>query len=193
VDDALMVTNLVYFGTLMIGGVLLLFLGVATVITLVIAGTGQGAASLVMAALRALRDLVRRLAAHEEPAATSEEARAEYARRAVVAKADAILAARKAAAEAASVAAADAREPRRPESEEAATGDEEIAVPAALAAGPAYPALAHRLSVPAEPPRAAPARTAETAVVARMRPARPLPRTGPHTGTQPVLVVSRAS
>lgn len=96
-DDALAVTNLVYFGTVMIGGVLVAFLAVATTITLIICGAGQGVASLVSAILRALRR-------QEQPAAPvaarSENTRTEYTRQAIVAKADAILAARRAAADA---------------------------------------------------------------------------------------------
>ncbi|BCT77863.1 hypothetical protein SCMU_37050 [Sinomonas cyclohexanicum] len=97
-DDALAVTNLVYFGTVMIGGVLVAFLAVATTITLIICGAGQGVASLVSAILRALRR-------QEQPAAPAEAARTEntrteYTRQAIVAKADAILAARRAAADA---------------------------------------------------------------------------------------------
>lgn len=187
VDDALMVTNLVYFGTLMIGGVLLVFVTAAMAITLVIAGAGQGVASLAAAAVRAVLALVgrarlQRSAAPEEAPGQTEEARAEYARRAVVAKADALLAAKRAAAAAASEAAAGSRSPRATEAEDVEPADEEIAIPVLVSAPAAREAQPE------------PARTSEPAVVARMRPARPMPaRPGPHTGTQPILVVSRAS
>lgn len=192
-DDALMVTNLVYFGTLVIGGALLMFLTVATVITLMIAGAGQGVASVSMAVLRAARGLVervlaRRAAAVEGPAAETEDARAEYARRAVIAKADALLAAKQASATAASASAAESRGPRAIDAEDAQPADEEVAIPALA------PALAVAQAPAPIEDHPAPARPSEPAAVARMRPARPLPaRPGPHTGTQPVLVVSRAS
>lgn len=190
-DDALMVTNLVYFGTLVIGGALLMFLTVATVITLMIAGAGQGVASVSMAVLRAARGLVervlaRRAAAVEGPAAETEDARAEYARRAVIAKADALLAAKQASATADS--AAESRGARAIDAEDAQPADEEVAIPALA------PALAVAQAPAPIEDHPAPARPSEPAAVARMRPARPLPaRPGPHTGTQPVLVVSRAS
>lgn len=170
-DDALLVANLVYLGTLVIGGALLAFLAAATAMTLVIAGMGQGVASILTLVWRALRAAVRaatgrataeRTTAEGAPT-TPEALRAEYARQAVIAKADALLAAKKSAATAASEAAATAREPRSTESEDAVPADDDVAVPAAT----------------------------EPAIVTHMRPA-PV-RTGPHTGTQPALAVGRAS
>lgn len=188
-DDALMVTNLVYFGTLMIGGVLLVFLAVATVITLVVAGVGQAVASILMALVRAIRGTVL-----EAPEVTAEAARTEYTRKAVVAKADAILASQRAAATAAAEAAATARDPRGPESEDALPVDDEVAVPVALVPAATAPGTAEPTTVSAETIPAAPTQPADAAVVARLRPARPAPsRPGPRTGTQPVLVTSRAS
>ncbi|WP_369045620.1 hypothetical protein [Sinomonas sp. P10A9] len=174
-DDALMVTNLVYFGTLIVGGALIVFLAAATVITLIIAGAGQGVASIVATILRLLRTRP-----HEEPEMLAEAARTEYTRKAVVAKADAILAARRADAAAASAAtaaskAAAASPSQASGSEDAEPDDEEVAIPAAFAATKPAPARA-------------------IAVVSPMRTARPAPaRSGPHTGTQPALVVGRAS
>lgn len=173
-DDALMVTNLVYFGTLIIGGALVVFLATATVITLIIAGAGQGVASIVATILRLLRTRPR-----EEPAMLAEAARTEYTRKAVAAKADAILAARRADAAPASAATAASKAAASPSqasgSEDAEPDDEEVAIPAAFAATKPAPARA-------------------IAVVAPMRTAWPAPaRSGPHTGTQPALVVGRAS
>ncbi|GAB3272115.1 hypothetical protein GCM10027449_08410 [Sinomonas notoginsengisoli] len=163
-DDALMVANLVYFGTLVIGGVLLVFLAVATVITLVVAGTGQAVASVLMATVRALRGAVL-----EPPTLAAEAARAEYTRQAVVAKADAILAAQRTVLTAAAKAAAAAPTRTGAESEDGETTDEEVAIPVAASVKPAP-------------------------VVTHMRPTPTVPaRTGPRTGTQPILVVSRAS
>lgn len=91
-DDALAVTNLVYVGTLAIGGALVAFLAVATIITLIIAGSGQAIASIVVRILRVVRHA-------RQSAGAAEETRTVYTREAIVAKADAILAARRAAAE----------------------------------------------------------------------------------------------
>ena len=136
-DDALAVTNLVYIGTLAIGGVLVAFLAVATFITLIIAGAGQAMASIVVRILRAVRRAT-------QPEDAEDAARTAYTREAIIAKADAILAAQRAAAE------------EKPAEEKLA---------------PAKPSVA----------------------VVRVRPATSSHRPGPHTGTQPLLAVSRAS
>jgi hypothetical protein len=167
VDDALAVTNLVYVGTVVIGGLLVAFLAVATFITLIIAGAGQGVASLVTRVVRLLKR-------EQRPADAVADARAEHARQAIVAKADAILAAQRAAAEAAAARPTPAVQP----------------APATKPARPEQPASAEKPA--ADQPAKAPA-SKPTVVVVRALPATTAHRPGPHTGTQPVLVVGRAS
>ena len=85
VDDGTVVANLVYSGTLMIGGVMLLILFASLVITLLLAGVAQTLISAVKLGAKVFVYRPERSAA-QEPAT-------EHVRNAVVAKADAILAA----------------------------------------------------------------------------------------------------
>ncbi|MEN2744532.1 hypothetical protein [Sinomonas halotolerans] len=102
-------TNLVFLGTVVIGGLLLAFFAFAFTIVLALAGVGQGIASLLGLALRPF--LSPSGASAERT--TAGPASADRDRAAVVAKADSILAAQKAAAAASAsmaAAAASARE-----------------------------------------------------------------------------------
>ena len=134
-DDALLVANLVYIGTLAIGGVLFIFFSIAFVITLLLAGAGQGVASLLGLVLRPVHRLFRR----EQERTTAAPAQADYVRAAVVAKAEAILASQQATAQTAQAREAGTpADQRRPE-------PEDVPAPAALPA-PA-PAPAQRLAL----------------------------------------------
>jgi hypothetical protein len=88
VDDGTVVANLVYSGTLMIGGVMLLILFVSLVITLLLAGAAQ---TMISIAKLGAKVFVYR------PVHSTAEA-TDHVRSAVVAKADAILAAARTAA-----------------------------------------------------------------------------------------------
>ncbi|WP_430297463.1 hypothetical protein [Sinomonas sp. B1-1] len=165
-DDALLVANLVYIGTLILGGVLFAFLAAAFGITLLIAGAGQGIASIIGLLLRPLRRTAGQTAAERT---TADAADADHIRTAVIAKADAILASQRAAAVASSEAASSARDPKRDATGATQAEDEDVAVPAAAPAA---------------------STTAVEATVTLVRPAASRPI---HTGTQPVLAVGRAS
>lgn len=95
VDGELLVTNLVYFGTLLIGGVLLLVIVVSLVGAAIVAGVAQLAISVVK--------LSGRIGAHifvyHPEEAVAQVGPSEHVRNAVVAKADAILAAARSGAE----------------------------------------------------------------------------------------------
>ena len=157
-DDALLVANLVYIGTLVIGGVLFAFFSMAFVITLFLAGTGQGVASLIGLVVRPLQRLRRRQA--QESTTAAAPVSTDYVRAAVVAKAEAILASQKAVSVAAGSREADSSsEQLRPEPED---------VPAPAARPAALPAAAQRLAI-----------TGKAAASAVVR---------PHTGTQPILI-----
>ena len=132
-DDALLVANLVYIGTLAIGGVLFIFFAMAFVITLFLAGFGQGVASLVGLMFR---PLARLFEPGEAEGTTAVPAHPDYARAAVVAKADAILAAQKAALGA----AAQAREAGSP-------GERLRPEPEDVPAQGVLPAAAQRLAI----------------------------------------------
>lgn len=160
-DDALLVANLVYVGTLVIGGVLFSFFSMAFVIILFLAGTGQGAASLAGLLVRALPRLGR---AEAQESTAPAPANADWVRAAVVAKADAILASQKAAAR---TAGAQDRESQGP-AEQLRPEPEDVPAPAARLAPAALPTPAQRLAITGKP---------APAVV------------HPHTGTQPILVV----
>lgn len=84
-DDGTVVANLVYSGTLMIGGVMLLILFVSLVITLLLAGAAQTMVSIVKLGAKVF--VYRPVHSSAEATAT------DHVRSAVVAKADAILAA----------------------------------------------------------------------------------------------------
>jgi hypothetical protein len=85
VDDGTVVTNLVYGGTLMIGGVLLLILFVSLVITMLVAGVAQ--------TLISLTKLGAKVFVYRPERSEVQAAATDHVRKAVVAKADAILAA----------------------------------------------------------------------------------------------------
>ena len=137
VDDALLVANLVYIGTLVIGGVLFAFFSMAFVITLFLAGTGQGIASLVGLVVRPLQRF--RRPRSEQSTTAAAPVSADYVRAAVVAKAEAILASQRAASAAAGSREAESSpEQLRPEPED---------VPAPAARPAALPAAAQRLAI----------------------------------------------
>lgn len=169
-DDTLLVANLVFIGTLIMGVLLFVFLAGAFVITLLIAGAGQGVASVIGLALRPFRRLAEDAAAERT---TAEAARADHVRAAVIAKADAILAAQRAATVAAGEAASAARDLKEDATGAPQAEDEEVAVPAA-----------RTVSAGTSPV------TTGTATVTLVRPASGRPV---HTGTQPILAVGRAS
>lgn len=101
VDDGTVVANLVYGGTLLIGGVMLLIIFVSLVGTMLIAGVAQTLISLTKLGSRLFVYRPERTAAAEETAPA-------HVRNAVLAKADAILAAsRVQAAESAALAKAE--------------------------------------------------------------------------------------
>ncbi|WP_077488881.1 hypothetical protein [Sinomonas mesophila] len=159
-DDALLVANLVYLGTLVIGGVLFLCFSMAFVIVLFLAGAGQGVASLLGIVLRPFQRLFARGQAQERT--TAAPAGADSVRAAVVAKADAILASHSAATYASAAQSREAQSPAgrlRPEPAD---------VPAPAPTPAALPAAAPRLAITGK----------STGAVVR-----------PHTGTQPILVV----
>jgi flagellar basal body-associated protein FliL len=85
VDDGTVVANLVYGGTLMIGGVMLLILSVSLVITLLLAGVAQTMVSIAK--------LGAKVFVYRPVHSTAEATATDHVRSAVVAKADAILAA----------------------------------------------------------------------------------------------------
>ncbi|MDQ4503400.1 hypothetical protein [Sinomonas sp. ASV322] len=89
-DDGLLVTNLVYFGTLVIGGVMLAILAFALLGTMFVAGIAQVGALLVKLGVKVGAELF--VYRPEEQTTTAPDRMEDHVRNAVVAKADAILA-----------------------------------------------------------------------------------------------------
>ncbi|WP_334171862.1 hypothetical protein [Sinomonas sp.] len=153
-DDGTVVANLVYGGTLMIGGVMLLIIFVSLVGTMLIAGVAQSLISLVKLGSRLFVYRPERTTAVEETAPS-------HVRNAVLAKADAILAASRVQAEEAAAVA---------KAEEAAVAEAERMRRAAKTEGEKAPAA--RAKAVAE-------KGALTLAFSD--------RTGPLTGTQPLV------
>lgn len=156
-DNGLLVTNLVYMGTLVIGGVLLLVVIVSLVGTMLVAGIAQLAISTVKLSAK----IGARVFVYRPETVAAEVGGSEHVRNAVVAKADAIIAAAKSGAEEAAATA---------KSEEAAT------------------AAAKRLreAAKAEAEKAPAARAKAVSEKATLTLAYS-DRTGPFTGTQPLV------
>ncbi|WP_415855817.1 hypothetical protein [Sinomonas sp. G460-2] len=124
-NDGLLVTNLVYTGTLVIGGLLLLIVIVSLVGTMLVAGVAQLAISIAKLTVK----LGAKVFVYRPETVEAQSSASEHVRNAVVAKADAILAAAKTEAaevaasakssEAASAAAKRLREAAKSESEKA--------------------------------------------------------------------------
>ncbi|KHL03934.1 hypothetical protein [Sinomonas humi] len=153
-DDATVVANLVYGGTLIIGGVMLLIIFVSLVGTMLIAGFTQTLISLVKLGSRLF-------VYRPERTTPAEEAAPAHVRNAVLAKADAILAASRVQAEESAAVA---------KTEEAAAAEAERI----------------RRAAKTEAEKAPAARATAVAEKAARTLAFP-ERTGPFTGTQPLV------
>jgi predicted nucleic acid-binding Zn-ribbon protein len=154
VDDATVVANLVYSGTLVIGGVMLVIIFVSLVGTMLIAGVTQTLISLVK--------LGQRLFVYRPEQTTAvEDSTPAHVRNAVLAKADAILAASRVQAEESAAVA---------KAEEAAAAEAERM----------------RRAAKTEAEKAPAARATAASEKAALTLAFP-DRTGPFTGTQPLV------
>ncbi|MEA5455710.1 hypothetical protein SPF06_13330 [Sinomonas sp. JGH33] len=160
-DDGLLVTNLVYFGTLVIGGVMLVVVAFALLGTMFMAGVAQIGALLVRLGVK----LGARLFVYRpEQTTTAPDRMEDHVRNAVVAKADAIIAeARTGQIRAAQVRAAQEASAEAPDDEapdDAAPGAERSE----------------------EPPAAKPAKSEKPSLTLAYS-----DRTGPFTSPQPLV------